>query len=138
MVMRLLVAGFLLAHAAIHLGFVTPAPAATAGGPPWPFATDHSWLFGRFGVGPAGTRVVGNVLVAVTLIAFTVAGVAGLGLVPAGLWAPALTVGATASLGLLIAFFHPWLVLGVAIDVGLLWGALIAGWAPASASLTGP
>ena len=35
----LLVAGFLLAHAAIHVAFIAPPPPATADGPAWPFAT---------------------------------------------------------------------------------------------------
>ena len=33
----LLVAGFLLAHAAIHVAFIAPPPPATADGPAWPF-----------------------------------------------------------------------------------------------------
>jgi hypothetical protein len=33
-------------------------------------------------------------------------------------------------LGLLILFFHPWLALGVAIDVVLLWAVLGARWTP--------
>ena len=37
----LLVAGFLLAHAAIHVGFIAPPPPATADGPAWPFSTDR-------------------------------------------------------------------------------------------------
>jgi hypothetical protein len=41
-----------------------------------------------------------------------------------------LTLGAIASLGVLILFFHPWLVVGLAIDVLVLWAVLVAGWAP--------
>ena len=39
----LLVAGFLLAHAAIHVAFIAPSPPATADGPAWPFAIDRAW-----------------------------------------------------------------------------------------------
>lgn len=137
MVIRVLVASVLLAHAAIHLAFIAPAPPATADGPAWPFTTNDSWLLQRLGLDPAAIRVVAGVLVAATLVALLIAALAALGVVPAGLWVPALTVGAVASLGLLIAFFHPWLVLGIAIDVGLLLAGLVAGWAPASTGLAG-
>jgi hypothetical protein len=33
MLVRLAIAGFLLAHAAIHIGFISPRPPVTAGGP---------------------------------------------------------------------------------------------------------
>ena len=35
-------------------------------------------------------------------------------------WRPLIGIGASASLLLLIAFWNPWLIIGVAIDVGLL------------------
>jgi hypothetical protein len=31
---------------------------------------------------------------------------------------------------LLLLFFHPWLTLGIVIDVALLWAVLVAGWRP--------
>jgi hypothetical protein len=135
MLIRLLVAGCLVAHAAIHVAFIGPAPPATAGGPAWPFTTTDSWLFTRLGVGPREARQVAFALVAVTLAAFALAAVVALGVVPAGLWEPALTMGAVASLGLLAAFFHPWLALGVVIDVALLWAGIVAGWTPWPASV---
>ena len=49
----LLVAGFLLAHAAIHVAFIAPPPPATADGPAWPFTTDRAWLVTRLGLDPA-------------------------------------------------------------------------------------
>lgn len=137
MVIRVLVASFLLAHAAIHLAFVAPSPPVTADGPAWPFTTNDSWLLPRLGLDPAAMRVVAGALVAATLIALVIAALAAIGVVPAGLWVPALTVGAIASLGLLVAFFHPWLALGIAIDVGLLWAGFVAGWMPASSGFAG-
>jgi hypothetical protein len=38
--------------------------------------------------------------------------------------------GAATSLVTLLLFFHPWLVLGVLIDVVLLWSVIGAGWTP--------
>ena len=42
MLPRLVLAAFLLGHAAIHAGYLSPRPAATVGGPPWPFDLTHS------------------------------------------------------------------------------------------------
>src|SRR5262245_34871859 len=130
MVIRLLVAGFLLAHAAIHIAFIAPAPPATAGGPAWPFTTGDSWLFGRMGISPGPSRLIADALVALTIAAFALAGLVAVGVVPAALWSPVVIVGAAASLGLLVAFFHPWLALGIAIDLGLVWAVHYAGWTP--------
>ena len=56
MPIELLVAGFLLAHAAIHVGFIAPPPPATADGPTWPFAMDRAWPVTRFGLDAAVMR----------------------------------------------------------------------------------
>jgi hypothetical protein len=127
---RLLIAGLLLAHGLIHAGYLAPRPTATAGGPAWPFELGHSWLLGQLGAGSEVTRLVGVALVAATLAGFTLAALAAVGIGPVALWSGALTLGALASLGALVLFFHPWLVLGVAIDVFVLWAALVARWAP--------
>ena len=137
MVINVLVATFLVAHAAIHLAFIAPSPPVTADGPAWPFTTNDSWLLERLGLDPAAKRVLAGALVAATLIALAIAALAALGVVPVGLWVAALTVGAGASLTLLIVFYHPWLGLGIAIDVGLLWAGLLAGWVPGSSGLAG-
>src|SRR4051812_40792611 len=130
MIARLAVAAFLLAHAAIHASFVSPRPAATAGGPQGPFDLTRSWMLSPLGVDPAVSRALGIALVAVTLGAFALAALAAVGIAPGGVWAPAIAAGAVASIGLLGIFFHPWLVLGVAIDAVLLWVALVTRWAP--------
>jgi len=85
---------------------VTPAPPATPGGPTWPFDLTRSWLLSPVGVDGSVLRVVG---LAQTFFAIGIA------------------VGSVASLALLVLFFHPWLVLGVLIDIGLLW-AVMARW----------
>jgi hypothetical protein len=129
MLMKLLIAGFLLAHGSIHAGFVSPRPPVTAGGPPWPFDINESWVLRSLGVDPALTRVLAIALVALTIAAFALAAVASMGVVPAA-WAPAVVVGAAASIALLGLFFHPWLVVGVAIDVLLIWATVVARWVP--------
>jgi hypothetical protein len=132
MLIRLALAGFLLAHAAIHVAFLAPAPPATADGPPWPFTTSDSWLFTRLGVAPDAARLVGMALTATTVVGFALAALCAIGILPAAIWLPAIAIGAASSIGLLIAFFHPWLVLGVGIDLALIWASVVAGWAPAA------
>jgi hypothetical protein len=130
---KLAIAAFLLAHAGIHAAFVAPPPAATAGGPVWPFDLGRSWLLEPLGLGTDTARMVGSALVAATFAGFAVAALAAIGIMPAGLWAPTVTVGAVSSVALIALFFHPWLVLGIAIDVVLVWAVLVAEWAPDSA-----
>ncbi len=131
MIARLVFAGFLLAHALIHVGFVTPAPAATADGPAWPFDPSRSWILNALGVGPGTDRLIAMALVAATIAGFALAGVAALGMGPAELWRAGVVAGSLASVALLVVFFHPWLVLGIAIDAILVLAALAGGWTPA-------
>lgn len=129
MLVKLAVAGFLLAHAAIHAGFVSPRPPVTAGGPEWPFEL-RSWLLGPAGLDADTARVLGMALVALTIAGFALAAVTALGIAPSGLWPASVAIGAVASIALLGLFFHPWLVLGIAIDVALLWAVLLVRWTP--------
>jgi len=130
MVVRLAIAGFLVAHAAIHIGFISPRPPVTAGGPVWPFDVGHSWILGPLGVDAETSRVLAIALIAVIIGAFALAGLAAIGIAPAGLWPVAVTIGGVASIAVLVLFFHPWLLLGIAIDVVLLWAVNVANWAP--------
>jgi len=130
MLVRLVLAAFLLGHAAIHAGFISPRPTATAGGPPWPFALDSSWAFSALGVDPSISRLLGSALVAAVLGGFVLAALAALGILPAALWPAATAVGALFSVALLLLFFHPWLLLGLVIDVVILWAVLVVRWVP--------
>jgi len=127
---RLLIAGLLLAHGAIHAGFVSKRPPQKPGAPSWPFDLGRSWLLVRLGV-PAGTvRVLGLALVAAIIGGYALAALATLGILPADAWGATVAVGSLASLALLLIGFHPWLAVGVAIDLLLLWVALVATWTP--------
>src|SRR5688572_13152729 len=128
---NLLVAAFLIAHGAIHFAYVSPRPPATAGGPEWPFDLSRSLLLSPFGLSGDVMRLMGLALLAVTLGGFALAALAALGVAPESLWLPATVVGAVASIALLGLFFHPWLVLGIVIDVVLIWAVTMAAWQPA-------
>jgi hypothetical protein len=127
----LLLAAFLLAHGAIHLSFLSPRPPATAGGPGWPFEIARSWLLSPIGVSAELIRPIGLTLVAVTMAAFALAALASFGILPTGAWAATVALAAGSSIALLVLFFHPWLVLGLAIDAVLLWAVIGAHWVPA-------
>ncbi len=127
---RWLIAAALLAHAAIHASFIAPRPPVTAGGPSWPFELGRSWLLAPIGLDARATRTVGVALIAVTMGGFALAALTAVGLVPAGIWPAAVTIGAIGSIALLGLYFNPWLAVGVTIDAVLLWAVLIANWAP--------
>jgi hypothetical protein len=128
--LKVFLAAFVFAHRAIHISYLTPPPPATASGPAWPFSLDRSWVLIPLGLAPGVTRTLGIALAAVTLAGFTVGAATVLGLLPPALWTAAAVIGASSSIALLGLFFHPWLVLGVAIDLALLAATLVARWTP--------
>lgn len=80
---------------------------------------------------PGMVQTFGSILWVLTLAGFALAGLALIVLPDqAILWLAPAVVGSVASLGLLAFFWHPWLVLGVVIDLGVL-AALALGWPPA-------
>jgi hypothetical protein len=124
-----LVAAFLIAHGLIHLSYLSPPAARTASGPSWPFGLEDSWLVTRASLDPGLARTVGTALVATTVILLVAAGLATVGwLVPQAWWPSLVVAGAVASLVTLALFFHPWLVLGIAIDLVLLWAVVVNSW----------
>jgi hypothetical protein len=123
--LRILLAGFLLAHGLIHVGFLTPAPAATAGGPPWPFNLDRSWLLNRVGVSTTAAMALGRGLVIGTVAAFAVAAAALV--LDVAWWAPAVVAAAVLSTVQLTIWFHWWLPVGLLIDVALV-AAVVGRW----------
>lgn len=130
MLFRLVVAGFLLAHGLIHGSFLAARPAATAGGPSWPFELDRSWLLSPLGMRADATRAVGMALTAATIAGFALGAVVALGILPTSLWPVGIGIGAGSSLALLGLFYRPWLTLGVVIDLVLLWAVFITSWLP--------
>ena len=125
-----LLAGLLVAHGGIHLLFVTPRPPARPGSPAWPFDLHRSWLFDflRPPLRAVGGFALG--LVVVTLASDVLAALATLGVLSAGWWDVTVAIGALSSLALLVAFLHPRLLFGIAIDLVLLWVAVVAAWTP--------
>jgi hypothetical protein len=121
MIPRFVLIGFLVAHTAIHLGFLTPAPPAAAGAPPWPFDLARSWLLSPLGLDASLLRVIGIALFAAIVAGYALVPIASVVSLPIDLMGIGMIVGSAASLALLLLFFHPWLVIGVVIDLALLW-----------------
>jgi len=117
-------AGFLLAHAGVHASFLAPHPPAKKGAPAWPFDTNRSWLLSPLGAGRNSLRVLVVALVAVIIAGYAIAALGLLGIVSGDVTMASVALASTASLGLLGLFFHPWLTIGLIIDVVLLWIAL--------------
>lgn len=130
--MKLLLAAFLAAHAMIHVSYLTPVPPRTAGGPEWPFEMGRSWLVSGAHLDPGLVRTLGTALVAATIALLVLAALSAAGWVVPAEWWPSLAVGgAVASLATLAVFFHPWILLGIAIDLIILWAVAGMGWRPA-------
>jgi hypothetical protein len=128
---RWLLAALLVGHGVVHLLFAVPAPSANDGGAAWPFDMSQSWAVTRAGLDLGLVRVIGAVLIAITVGAFALAALATVGIVvPSAWWPPTIAVGAIASAVTLILFFDPQLVLGLGVDAVLLWVVATRAWAP--------
>jgi len=132
---RWLLAALILVHGVAHIAFVVPRPDAapsTADSIEWPFDLGGSWLVDRIGIDPRAIRAAGRALTAITMATALLAAVATVGiLVPADSWAGLVVALALSSALLLALAFSPTLVIGFAIDLALLWLALVSGWSPA-------
>lgn len=115
--LRIVSGSLLIAHGLVHLLYFVP----NVDDPKWPFTLSRSWL-----VPVAVRRPVGIALIAVTLIAFALLGLAVWG-VPglSAIWPTLAIIGSAASLVTLIVFWNTQLLIGVAIDVGLIVVALV-------------
>ena len=131
-----LLAALILGHGLAHLAFVVPTPEparATGAGMAWPFDLGDSWLVGRAGLDAVIVRAAGRALTAIVVVTALLAALATVGILVAAGWWPGLVVAlAISSMLLLVLRFSPILLNGFAIDLALLWLALVSGWSPAA------
>ena len=152
---RWVLAAVLFGHGWVHLMFLFPKPgspeigerqvqargrqvARRPGRKPsrkpttdWPFDLRTTWLAARIGSGPGTFVAVGRVLVVVTFVLSTLAALATVGiLVPAAWWQGLVVASSLASLAMLVVWFAPMLLLGILIDVALVWLAIAGPWSP--------
>lgn len=105
---RILAGLLLIAHGLVHLLYLAPDVEE--------FTLDESWI-----VGANARRPVAYVLMAATVAAFALVGLAVWGVpVLSGAWPVLTIIASVVSLVLLAAYWHPRLVFGVAIDLALI------------------
>lgn len=117
-----LVVGFLTLHGLLHLAVWLPKPAPAPAKPP-PFEPDHSRVLTAVHVPVRSVHALAIGLAAGACAAYLLAAVSvSLG----ASWAVGVAV-AAALLGLLLKglYFHPWLSVGVLLDLGVLSSALV-------------
>ena len=132
---RWVLAAILFGHGWVHVMFLFPRPAPPETGKPttdWPFDLRASWLAARVGPGHGTFVALGRGLVVVTFVLFILAALATVGImVPAAWWQGLVVASSLASLTMLVVWFAPMLLLGILIDVALIWLAIAGPWSPA-------
>lgn len=121
---RLVVAAFLVAHGLVHAAiYAAPKPAPAKA----PFDPSRSWALAAVHVAPGTTREASVRLAWITAGLLSFAGAALLA--DAALWATVAAGAAGVGLLLKVTWFHPWLTVGVLLDVGIVW-ATVSRWPP--------
>ncbi len=130
--LRILIGLFLIAHGLVH-AVLAAVPLPEAGKPRTPFfpswwrtAVDSRWPMMRLGVPAETARSNGYAMWVVQLICFVLAGLGLLG-VPGldALWGDFAVFSAIFSLMFLGFYWHPWLIIGVVIDLVILAGYIM-------------
>lgn len=123
---KLLIGGFLIAHGLVHAAvWATPKETGAQ-----PFDPTRSWLLGAFGIAPGPARTLSIALAVAAATGFVAAGVALFA--GSDWWRVIAIVTAAESLPLFLLFFNPWLTLGAAIELGILYSLMVSHW-PAEA-----
>ena len=129
--MKIIIALFLIAHGLVHAGLAAaPNPNDTEAKPGAFFTSpERSWLLPQLGLNAAAVQWIGIILVAVATLGFVLAGLGVFG-VPglAEIWRTMAVISAAVSLLLLVLFWHPWIIVGALIDIGILIALLWVDW----------
>jgi hypothetical protein len=132
--LRIVFGIFLIAHGLMTMSLSTvPVPEPSALHTPyfpswWRNNVDSTWPASRLGLPDGFVQTTGWILWMAALVLFAVAG-AGLLVIPglSALWQIMAAVAAIMSLILLALYWHPWLIIGVLLNVGILVG-VFTGW----------
>ncbi len=124
---------FLIAHGLVHAVLAAAPNPADPNAKPGSFFTamERSWLLPQLGLNASIIQWISIILVVLSTLGFVLAGlgifsVAGLSMV----WRTIIVVSACVSLILLILFWHPWLPVGMLINIGTLIALVWAKWPP--------
>lgn len=117
-----LVAGFLLLHGLLHLVVWLPKPEPEPDKPP-PFEPDHSALLTEAHV---EQETAHRLAVWLAVAAAVLYGIAGVAVAVGTDWAiPLAVLAGTVGLAIKLLFFHPWLLIGIGLDLMVLTSALV-------------
>jgi len=126
---------FIIAHGLVHAVLaIAPNPSDTDAKPGAFFTSvERSWLLPKLGLSATTVQWMGIILVGLATLGFVLAGLGIFG-VPGlnTIWRTVAVGSAGVSLALLIIFWHPWLPVGVLIDIAVLAALLLAKWPPAT------
>ena len=129
--MKIIIALFLIAHGLVHAGLASAPNPSDPDAKPGAFFTspDRSWLLPRLGLNSSPIQWIGITLVVLSTLGFVLAGLGVFG-VPglAEAWRTIAVVSAGISLIPLVVFWHPWIIVGVLIDIGIIISLVWADW----------
>jgi hypothetical protein len=122
---------FLIGHGIAHAGLATAPDPSESESAPGAFFTQkgRSRLFQYLDLEPILVQRIGIILAAISIGGFILSGMGILGVpILSMVWELITLVSSAASLFLLILFWHPWITLGVVIDVGLIILTVLNSW----------
>jgi len=129
--LKTLIAIFLIAHGLVHAGLAAAPNPNEPDTKPGAFFTsiNRSWLPPKLEIDAVIVQWIGIILVAFATLGFVLAGLGIFGVTGLNeIWRTVAVVSAGVSLLLLVLFWHPWLIVGVLIDISILIALLWAKW----------
>ncbi len=130
---KIILALFIMAHGLVHAALAIAPDPTDPNVKLGAFFTskERSWLLSQMGMGETAVQWIGLLLVVLSAAGFVLAGLGLFGVLGLSIvWRIVAVVSACISLLLLILFWHPWLPIGVLINVAVLVTLLWAKWPP--------
>ena len=131
--MKIALSIFIIAHGLVHAILAIAPNPADPDAKPGAFFTSmqRSWLLPQLGLDAAAIQWIGLLLVTLSTLGFILAGLGIFGMTGlSAIWQTVAIVSSIVSIILLILFWHPWLPVGVGIDVLVLIALLWNEWLP--------
>jgi hypothetical protein len=128
--LKTIVAIFVILHGLTHsIMAMVPSPNAPDAGFATFFSGLGSWLF--TGLSESASKTIATILAVIATLGFVAAGLALFGiLVPFDWWRILAIASAVVSLLLVVIFWHPYLIVGLLIDVAVLVTLIFTDWSP--------
>jgi len=123
----------IIAHGFVHAILAVAPNPADANAKPGAFFTtaERSWLLPQLSLSASAVQWIGIILVVLSTLGFVLAGLGVFGIAGiSAIWRTMAVISSCISLVLLIVFWHPWLPVGVLIDIAILVALLWAKWPP--------